>query len=362
MRQAVEFHVSYEVLSEPGLFAIHAYFDICPESPDGTRMVYTRFPGRWPGRSRAEGAPAEVIALDLATGERRLLGRCRQADGHSGPWAQWLDDDHVVFSDNGCAHRIHTGTGAVGSWPGALQSWHPEGGGLFCPRVNGLDEHAWPDGLYHLDPFTGAARLIVSGETLRAQRGGEGLPADGSDWLCHAKWSPSAERVAVLHRVLWTAERGEQIMRIFTCRPDGSDLRWFPYQRDGYDHKPLHWHWWDDGSFYGYDVAEAGRPCRRWSLDGELLETLHTGPGNHAALAPVGQSLVTDSFYGEDPLRLYHYRRGAGEPTVLLTALPLTGADAHPVFSRDGRAVYAQVALERGGPSVIVRLTDLPAS
>jgi hypothetical protein len=108
----------------------------------------------------------------------------------------------------------------------------------------------------------------------------------------------------------------------------------------------MHWSFYDDDSYYGYDVTDPRIPCRRWALDGMPIEVLHEGPGNHACFSSGGDYLVTDSWYNVDPRTVMFYRRHDREPVVLVEMPHTWLADAHPALSRDGRRVY----FNRTGP------------
>ncbi len=77
------------------------------------------------------------------------------------------------------------------------------------------------DGLWHVDFATGRSELIAS----LAEVSGVDTPPgarDGLNWFNHVMISPGGTRVMFLHR--WLEGGQWRRTRLFTCRPDGSEL------------------------------------------------------------------------------------------------------------------------------------------
>jgi len=331
------------VISDGRVFSVHTYFDICPESPNGRRVVYSRFTGGVPSRMGDAPATGEVIVADRDGGAARSIGAFAPRTSHTGAYTVWIDDATVAYQDGPAVCLVNVDTGALRRFKGGCQMFDPVKGALFCPgEVRDEGPDAFPPGLYRLNIDTGAVRTVITPAGLMEYPFFRELPAPPTDLWCHAKWSPNGTRVAA--RVdLSPRQKG---IGIFSCRPDGSDVIPFKYFSGERWDKPMHWSFFDDDSFYGYDVTDPRRPCRRWTLDGEIIETVHEGPGNHACLSPAGDYLVTDSWYNVEPRSVMFYRRYDREPVVLAEMPHTWQADAHPALSRDGRRVY----FNRTGP------------
>jgi hypothetical protein len=80
--------VPFLQISRGAEFAVHNYFHVCPESPDGTRVVYSAFPGG-PGADRH--ADCEVILCDRDGTNHAVIGRARNAGHHRGAHPTWID-------------------------------------------------------------------------------------------------------------------------------------------------------------------------------------------------------------------------------------------------------------------------------
>ena len=87
---------------------------------------------------------------------------------------------------------------------------------------------------------------------------------------------------------------------------------------------------------------------RRYDLKGKMLEEL-SGPGCHGAVSPNRNWIVTESWYGSDPIKVFLYQKGETEPAKLLfqQQAVVNGikfwelrSHIHPAFSRDGKSVY----------------------
>ena len=328
------------VISDNKTFSVHTYFDICPESPDGRLVAYTRFTGGVPGRNRDEPRAGVVVIIDRNGENERVVGEFSSRWGHFGAYVLWIDGSTIAYQDGEEVHFANIDTGEEKVFTGGCQMYHSSGGAVFTPGESvTFGSGPFEDALYILDIETGNVRPVITLNDLAKAEWLRDEP-ERENWdLHHAKWSPSGKRVAALVRVLGEKQY-EKIMHVFSCRPDGSDIVHFAYVKDGMNNKPMHWHFYDDESIYGYDVADPERPCRRWALDGTPIEILHEGEGNHACISSDRSYFVTDSWYRRDPVRLMFYRRGWREPAVLAEMPAFHAAEVHPALSRDGRRVY----------------------
>ena len=111
----------------------------------------------------------------------------------------------------------------------------------------------------------------------------------------------------------------------------------------------MHVQWWDNKSLFGHDWHDKGDyHMRRYDLKGALLEEI-SGPGCHGAVSPDRNWIVTESWYGSDPIKVFLYKKGETEPAKLLywQRAVVKGikfwdvrSHIHPAFSRDGKRVY----------------------
>jgi len=74
---------------------IHAYFNACPESPDGRYVLYYT-------STTPEGEEGDLRVLERATGSERVIARgIHCEDAHRAACQQWCNDGRtVVYHDN----------------------------------------------------------------------------------------------------------------------------------------------------------------------------------------------------------------------------------------------------------------------
>ena len=80
--------------STPDRHTLHAYFNVCPESPDGRKVLF--YTSMTP-----DGEKGEIRLLDRATGEEKTLVRdLHTEDAHRAACQQWVSNGRrVVFHD-----------------------------------------------------------------------------------------------------------------------------------------------------------------------------------------------------------------------------------------------------------------------
>jgi len=69
---------------------MHAYIDICPESPDGSKITYFAFEGKVPGWGRV------MVASRDGSNPKYISGRIKGHD-YDGTRQQWKDNEHVIY-------------------------------------------------------------------------------------------------------------------------------------------------------------------------------------------------------------------------------------------------------------------------
>ena len=78
------------------------------------------------------------------------------------------------------------------------------------------------DGIWHMDTATGKNALVVPIARLAANKP-DGRFAGSHHWVNHAQFNPSGTRFLFLHR--WRVFDKPWMTRLYTCKPDGTDLR-----------------------------------------------------------------------------------------------------------------------------------------
>jgi Tol biopolymer transport system component len=318
--------------------AIHAYYDLCPESPDGRWVTYFEFLGDVPG-------PGRVVVARPDGSESRTIAESPSGSAHNGALQQWAGDGHVVFSPPGEGPA----TSAVASLgdepprevPGAVRMVHPQGSlALASP---GRPAHA----VWLIDLKRGKARTLLTVEDgLAVHPEAEAIEKPEALIFMNSKWSPDGRRFLTVFNNEGYRRRHPELRRVKSLlvgEADGSGLR---YLKD-FGHHPS---WSPDGAFvHSYDRSdEGGQDMVAQPLDGQEAQVVLRGAlGVHGTLSLDGRRLITDVYdwpeAGRAAILRYDLTTG-GYDVLVLMALPDTthkaGCHPHPVFSRDRKRVY----------------------
>lgn len=146
--------------------------------------------------SIADGRPAAMIR-DVKSGKSRTLPRPIYAVSADGRQAVTLDFARL--------HRLRPGYGYASYEERFAADPAPE-----------------QLGIWHFDLATGMDRQIVNLKQLAAHRPDDRF-VGAHHWVNHLQFNPGGTRFVFLHR--WTVDLKTRITRIFTAKPDGTDLR-----------------------------------------------------------------------------------------------------------------------------------------
>jgi hypothetical protein len=159
------------VTSTPDRHTIHAYFNVCPESPDGRKVLYYTSTAR-------DGQTGDLRVLDRASGEERTLVRdLHTEDAHRAACQQWVSKGRrVVFHDERDGEwqvavvDVETGAERVLA-KNRLSSWGRPDADLV--PLYGLH---WKPGEHRdlelLNVDSGEIRTVLTNEAVRAQYAG----------------------------------------------------------------------------------------------------------------------------------------------------------------------------------------------
>jgi hypothetical protein len=335
--------------------------------------------------------PDDVIGvgmIDLADGDRWIeLGESHAWCWQQGCMLQWLPDSasEVIWNDRQddmfVCHILDIRTGRKRTIGAPIYSISPDGKQAVAPdfrRINdcrpGYGYTGIPDpyrdrlapeqtGIWHVDLTTGASKLIISFSQMVALPSRLGDITIMKHWFNHLLWGPTNDRFEFLNRWRGPGTRGLPT-RMFTARPDGSDLRIV----DGYGHMS-HFIWRDPDHILGWSWHPThGDAFYLYTDDGsEQPEAVGLGvmtENGHCTYLPGNAWILNDTY--PDPQRLQHLYlyHVATEKRVPLADL-YTGpeyqgewrCDLHPRFSRDGRLVT--VDSNHGGEGRQIYLLDV---
>ena len=384
-------HVPVHCVTPGGGGYIHRYYDSSPFSPSGRYLALTRLP--FEDRLPEPGDVAEIVVVDLGTGETRVVADTRGWDVQLGAQLQWGADDHtLLFNDLDTRDwvpfgvRLDPGSGVARRLGGTVYSVSSDGRwaaspclrrmavtqrgyGVVVPRRCIPESRGAPvdDGIWLTDLDSGDSRLLVSIAQIVEQAG----PAPGAvrgrrgDWFgFHVKWNPQGTRLMFVLRWLprswlpWKRKKRHGAKQVVTMDASGGDVR-VAVTAERWARGGHHPNWCPDGEHVLMNLNTQGDGLRfaRLPRDGSGCETLVPtlrGSG-HPTLHPDGRHLLTDAYVtepvafgdGTAPIRLVDLGAGTDTTLVRIRTRPeaerTTGAlrvDPHPAWDR----AYGRIA------------------
>ena len=371
---------------------IHRFFHTSPFSPSGQRLALFRMP--FEDRLPEPGDVGEIIVVDLASGEQRVIDQTRGWEPQTGANVQWgASDDEVLFNDvdteswepYGVNHNIQTGERtrlgaciygvsrdgrkAVSSNPAALRRTQ-HGYGVIVPeahvpRYPGLSD---TEGFMITDTVTGEAELLISYRELIERT----VPPDAlaeyekmEIYGFHVAWNLDSSRIMLSTRRFPLAHDGrfetlgDGVVKcdVFTMRPDGSDLH-NALPSEVWDLGGHHTNWCEDGEHLSANLQVDGANMRfiRVNYDGTGFSTIRdeTLGSGHPTCLRNGRDILTDTYSFESlacgdgtvPLRLINMETGEerrllriAAETGLESKYPALRVDLHPALDQAHRWV-----------------------
>lgn len=329
-------------VSPEGSFCSIGSYDVSPESPDGTKILYMQWTRIPKVPSGGDGA-VWYCSRDLK--QRTKIIDVHNIGVHNGAETAWLDNQRIQVSGvwdgktRGPAIVKIDGTIEFGPYKGLEILHEPVNGKVLMLGINGREEAG--RGLFVLDTATGGLRKICDESSFLSYAGRMPVMREPAQWrFSHPTWSKDGSYIALCLENEKTPF-GEYL---FSFRPDFTDVVFF-------GKKPTHFNWYDNhDSIYGSDngVQDGLRndnSIRRWTRDGKWIETLSGSPATHNAMSPDKQWFTGESWYGSDPV-LYLYRKGSTNATATVMSHRFRHmtwdmrAHVNPAFSRDGTRLY----------------------
>jgi len=331
-------------VSPEGAFCSIGSYDVSPESPDGTKILYARWT-----RSPKDGGGGEgavwYCRKDLS-GQTKIIDY-KNLRVHNAGGIAWLDNQRIQvaasFDGKQTASAIVNINGTVefGPYPG-MEVLHEPVNGKVLMYGQG-DRMQLGRGLFVLDTMTGKVSKICEERDFVKYADRMSDMKDPAYWvITHPTWSKDGSYIALcLQSNKPKAPIGEYL---FSFRADCSDVVFF-------GKKPMHFNWYDDHqSIFGNDRAvqdglENDNSIRRWTRDGKWIENLAGAPATHNAMSPDKRWFAGESWYNTDPV-LYLYRTGSTNATATLMSHNFRHvtwdlrAHVNPAFSRDSKRLY----------------------
>lgn len=315
----------------------HSYFDLCPESPDGTKVSFFQFDKGAPGDGRI------VICRPDGSGCINVPFTCR-AGSHTAAEQQWMNNDEVVFQfsedDKTYCGVYSISEGTLRKVPGGIRMFSDISGlGLFVDKKPGGSalEHA----VCSIDLSSNQTRRLFTVKDLAAINPlADKIPNLEDVYLKHTKWSSDGKQFFTV----FTNRPDNRVKSLFVANADGSNLRYLCE----FGHHPM----WSSDSSYIYafrKLPEKGyNDLIAYPVDGsEPYIMLKHARGVHSSISPDNRYLVTDVHNwgkeGQGAILLYDL---SAQDYEVLASFPLpdksheTGTHPHPVWSRNGKRVY----------------------
>ena len=361
----------------PGCF--HRFFDTSPISPDGRYLATTRLAAE--DRLPTPGDVAEVVVIDLETGQPSYVAPTRGADTQLGCGAQWGPDGSLYYHDldpdawqvfgirvfpDGRTVRLAvpiymlSPDGRLTASPCLLRTGLTQAGyGVIAPpdQVPRNRGAADDDGLWMADTAGGPARLVLSYAAIYQQCADRlDDPARGDFYGFHVKWNLQGGRLMFVVR--WVPHDGSKVRpALICCRADGSQPT-VAVPAEIWSKGGHHPDWAPDGERVTINLKHEWSDLRFAVVDhdGEHLRPLTEsvrGSG-HPTLHPDGRHLVTDAYphepvaydNGDVPIRGVDLETGQETELVRIPSVPpFVGPkrelrlDPHPAWDRTRRYV-----------------------
>lgn len=336
--------------------AVHAYFDLCPESPDGKRVTYFQFMEGPPGQGQVMVADLESEGGRLRPVRHQPIGEPCRGGGHEGVEQQWVDKDTVAYvAGRGETVVCSLKDGSMRRLQGSIRMFCPANGmGLSTRGPVQSDEPT----VYQMDFRTGAfKKLFGFQEMLAIHPWKDSIKDLDKVFIKHTKWTDDGKHFFVVFTNEGYPRPADVrlVKSILVADADGSNLRYLAE----FGHHPM---WSADGTYaYAFDFRPNNLlDLTAYPIDGSKPYALLTNiQGWHASVRPDGTSCVTDvgglpEEKGMGGLLLYDLKTKARNVLVAMKmpdTTHATGVHAHPVWSKDGKRVYFNSA-DTGVPHV----------
>ncbi|QQE11991.1 hypothetical protein JD969_00510 [Planctomycetota bacterium] len=369
------------------------FFDTSPLSPSGRYVAVTRLPHEY--NAPQIGDTAEIVLIDLQTGEENVITTTQGFEGQLGANINWgADDNSLFFNDVDTntwqphAIRINPFTGDKTNLQGTICHASPNGKHIASCRLSAMrftqygygvlipDQHikrnfglSNNDGLYITNTQTGQIENLITLKQIVDAAGPNELQTDPDQFEIygfHTKYNPQGDRI--LFTLRWYPKQPKsptpenQIAKdgirfaVYTLKPDGSDI----HLAVGPDQWALgghHINWYPDGCHLSMNLNINAGPLRFVSCkyDGSNLRSVtnHVLGSGHPSVHPSGM-IMSDTYtwepgtsYGDGTIPIRWIDPIAGTEKSLLrinTNISIQRGemriDPHPAWDRTWRYVF----------------------
>lgn len=332
--------------------AMHAYMDICPESPNGKRILYFEFEDRVPGWGR-------VVVANRDGSEARYISDRIKGHSHDGARQQWIDDQRVIYGiENQERSRVYDFTdkstrevdGQIGmvSEINGLGLTHNN----YPPTKYGANEQK-PAEVLLMDIQAGDTQVIMDKSRVRAMHPLQSLinapKYQNLDVFKHPKWSPDGSQFFWVYMIKKNVGSRKVVKSAILSNGDGSQIR---YVSEIGQH-PM---WNGPNSLLSYVRHDGFHHSDNPTAQDVMAHPVDGSPGKpivknahgiHGSLSPDGKYFATDVFDWPEPethsVLLYDVESGDYRILARMRAETETKPGSmhpHPSWSRDGKRIY----------------------
>ncbi len=338
--------------------AMHAYMDICPESPDGTQITYFEFEDKVPGWGR-------VVVANRDGSEPKYISERIKGHDHDGARQQWIDNERVIYGIEDeewslIYHLADQSSRKVKGQIGMVSEIH--GFGLShnnypASKYKGSDRK--PSEVILMDVENGATQTLLNKQQMLEihpyRSVIESPEFQDLGVFKHPKWSPDGSQFfwvymleiketerKVVKSALLSDRKGERVQYVSEI---GQHPMWHTsdsllsyVRRDGFDHTH----------------NPSAQDIMDHPIDGSPGKPIVSEAfGIHGSHSPDGKYFATDIFdwpeKGTHAVLLYDI--ASGDYRVLARMKPETGdrknsMHPHPSWSRDGQRIYFNGTIE----------------
>ncbi|MBD3377679.1 hypothetical protein GF406_21805 [candidate division KSB1 bacterium] len=345
---------------------IHRFHSSSPFSPSGRYLGLTRL-------SREDHPPnpgeiAEIVLVDLMTGEQKIIAKTRGWDTQLSAQVQWgADDTQLFFNDVDTTTWMPFGvkmnplTGEKMKLDGTVYMVSPDGKWAVstCLRRIGATQAGYGvivpeeyvpvnkgvvdnDGVFVTNTITGESRMIASYKDIVEKATPEinvSRYGKGDFYGFHTKWNAQSDRIMLVLRYMPENDKKRKPMLVTMTR-EGKDIHVAIPASEWADKGGNHPNWQPDGQHVMMNLFVDGKGLLfiGAKYDGTDRKPITPVPANrgHNSLHPSGKFLMTDAYpnepvaYGDDtaPLWLVDLKTNEKETLVRMKA-------ATPMFEDD---------------------------
>lgn len=377
-------HLPAERLTNGPDYHWFGYYDKLAFDPTGRYLLAMEvsFEGRMP----APDDHVKLGMLDLAERNRWIdLATTSAWCWQQGCMLQWLPgrENQIIWNDREedayVSRILDVGTGGVRTIPHPIYSVSPDGTTAVTADFRRIDEMrpgygyaGLPDprthqsvpedsGIWRVDLQTGSAELIMSIAQIAATTE-EHAEAEGvKHYFNHLLFSPDGQRFVFLNRC--GAGGGKRWdTRMFSSRPDGSDIR---LVTDGRGQPVSHFIWRDPDSINVWVACMRGFYVFADDGSGQGQLVLEA-PDGHQSYLPGNEWMLYDCYPQDEGVRRLLLCRLTDRQIFEIGRFPsppeYSGplrCDLHPRFSPDGRKVVIDSAHDQGRQLYMLDISEI---